>query len=352
MFCLPWEREGRTLTDEDLLERGKTILRSEASEIDRAADRAGMEFVRAARIIQSCRGRLVVVGMGKSGIIGRKIAATLASLGTPSFFLHAAEGSHGDLGMVCRDDAALILSNSGTTAEVVSILPHFKRLGAPIIAITGGLSSPLAQNADVVLDSSVLSEAGLCALTPSDEKSPEANSDALNLAPLCSTTLQLALGDALAGMVTELRGLCPEDFALFHPGGALGRRLLTRVEDVMGAGEKLPLVGLSVSVSDALFEMTSKGYGATIIVDGGGDLAGVFTDGDLRRLLAKRGTECLSLSVEEVMNPSPLVIEPRKLAAEAVRVMEQREISAIIVAEGRRPVGILHLHELLKAGIA
>ena len=346
------EREGRSLTDEDLLERGKTILRSEASEIDRAADRAGMEFVKAARIIQSCRGRLVVVGMGKSGIIGRKIAATLASLGTPSFFLHAAEGSHGDLGMVCRDDAALILSNSGTTAEVVSILPHFKRLGAPIIAITGGLSSPLAQNADVVLDSSVLSEAGLCALTLSDEKTAEANDDALNLAPLCSTTLQLALGDALAGMVTELRGLRSEDFALFHPGGALGRRLLTRVQDVMGSGDKLPLVGLSVSVSDALFEMTSKGYGATIIVDDGGELAGVFTDGDLRRLLAKRGVECLSLSVGEVMNSSPLVIEPHKLAAEAVLVMEQREISAIIVVEGRRPVGILHLHELLKAGIA
>ncbi|GAB1487219.1 hypothetical protein MASR2M79_22750 [Aminivibrio sp.] len=172
MFCLPWEREGRTLTDEDLLERGKAILRSEASEIDRAADRAGMEFVRAARIIQSCRGRLVVVGMGKSGIIGRKIAATLASLGTPSFFLHAAEGSHGDLGMVCRDDAALILSNSGTTAEVVSILPHFKRLGAPIIAITGGLSSPLAQNADVVLDSSVLSEAGALRSDPLGRKKP------------------------------------------------------------------------------------------------------------------------------------------------------------------------------------
>ncbi len=351
MFSLPWERKGRSMADEDLLERGRNILRSEASEIGRAADRAGMELVRAARIIQSCRGRLVVVGMGKSGIIGRKIAATLASLGTPSFFLHAAEGSHGDLGMVCRNDAALILSNSGTTAEVVSILPHFKRLGAPIIAITGGLSSPLALNADVVLDSSVLSEAGICTAAPGQERG-ETEADALNLAPLCSTTLQLALGDALAGMVTELRGLCPEDFALFHPGGALGRRLLTRVQDVMGSGEKLPLVGLSVPVSDALFEMTSKGYGATIIVDGSGDLAGVFTDGDLRRLLARRGVECLSLSVGEVMNSSPLVIEPHKLAAEAVRVMEQREISAIIVVEERRPVGMVHLHELLKAGIA
>ena len=351
MFCLPWEREGRCLSDEQLLEAGKGILRSEAAEIERAADRVGMELVKAARIIHSCRGRLVVAGMGKSGIIGRKIAATLASLGTPSFFLHAAEGSHGDLGMVCRDDAALILSNSGTTAEVVSILPHFRRLGAPIIAITGGMRSPLAQNADVVIDSSVLSEAGVLAhTTPADGS--QADDDALNLAPLCSTTLQLAIGDALAGMVTELRGLRPEDFALFHPGGALGRRLLTRILDVMATGEKLPVVGLSVSVSDALFEMTSKGYGATIIVNDSGDLAGVFTDGDLRRLIAKRGVECLSCEVSGAMIANPVVITPEKLAVEAVRIMEQKEISAIIVVEGRRPVGILHLHELLKAGVA
>jgi arabinose-5-phosphate isomerase len=351
MFCLPWEREGRCLSDEQLLEAGRGILRSEAAEIERAANRVGLELVKAARIIHSCRGRLVVAGMGKSGIIGRKIAATLASLGTPSFFLHAAEGSHGDLGMVCRDDAALILSNSGTTAEVVSILPHFRRLGAPIIAVTGGMKSPLAQNADVVIDSSVLSEAGILAYsTPADGS--QADEDALNLAPLCSTTLQLAIGDALAGMVTELRGLRPEDFALFHPGGALGRRLLTRIRDVMATGEKLPVVGLSVSVSDALFEMTSKGYGATIIVDDRGDLAGVFTDGDLRRLIAKRGVECLSCEVSGAMITSPVVITPEKLAVEAVRIMEQKEISAIIVVEDRRPVGILHLHELLKAGVA
>jgi len=351
MFCLPWEREGRCLSDEQLLEAGRGILRAEAAEIERAANRVGMELVKAARIIHSCRGRLVVAGMGKSGIIGRKIAATLASLGTPSFFLHAAEGSHGDLGMVCRDDAALILSNSGTTAEVVSILPHFRRLGAPIIAVTGGMKSPLAQNADVVIDSSVLSEAGILAYsTPADGS--QADEDALNLAPLCSTTLQLAIGDALAGMVTELRGLRPEDFALFHPGGALGRRLLTRIRDVMATGEKLPVVGLSVSVSDALFEMTSKGYGATIIVDDRGDLAGVFTDGDLRRLIAKRGVECLSCEVSGAMITSPVVITPEKLAVEAVRIMEQKEISAIIVVEDRRPVGILHLHELLKAGVA
>lgn len=340
MVCLPWEREGRPLSDENLLEAGKNILRSEASEILRAADRAGAEFVRAARIIHGLRGRLVVSGMGKSGIIARKIAATLASLGTPSFFLHAAEGVHGDLGMVCRDDAALILSNSGNTAEVLSILPHFRRLGAPIIAVTGGLDSPLAANADVVIDSGVLSEAGC------EEGS------ALGLAPLCSTTLQLAIGDALAGMVTELRGLRPEDFALFHPGGTLGRRLLTRVGDLMASGDDLPLVKEDVKVSDALFVMTGKGFGAVIVTDGAGYLAGIFTDGDLRRLIARRGVDCLSDEVGAAMTVAPVTIAPDRLAAEAVRVMEEREISAIVVVEEKRPVGILHLHELLKAGVA
>ncbi|MDI9371005.1 MAG: KpsF/GutQ family sugar-phosphate isomerase [Synergistaceae bacterium] len=346
VLSLPWEREGNDLTDRELLEAGRSILAAEAAELDRAAKRIGPELAEAARIVFSCSGRLVTVGMGKSGIIGRKIAATLASLGTPSFFLHAAEGAHGDLGMVTRDDAALFISNSGTTAEVVSLLPHFKRLGAPIIAVTGGLDSPLARNADVVLDSSVRSEAGACA------PNGEGSEGALNLAPLCSTTLQLALGDALAGMVTLLRGLRAEDFALFHPGGALGRRLLTRVRDVMGAGAKLPVVTEDVAVSDALFEMTSKGYGATVIVDGEGLIAGIFTDGDLRRLIGARGVECLSLPVGTVMTRNPSEIHPDKLAVEAVRVMEQREISAIIVADEGRPVGMVHLHELLQAGVA
>lgn len=341
MVCLPWEREGRSLSDEELLEAGRGILRSEAAELYRAADRMGVELVRAARIIHSCGGRLVVSGMGKSGIIARKIAATLASLGTPAFFLHAAEGIHGDLGMVCRDDGALLLSNSGATGEVLSLLPHFRRLGAPVIAITGGKDSPLARNSDVVLDSAVLSEAG-----------PSKGTSALNLAPLCSTTLQLAIGDALAGMVAELRGLRAEDFALFHPGGALGRRLLTTVRDVMASGDRLPLVSETVKVSDALFEMTSKGFGATIIVDGRGALRGIFTDGDLRRLIARRGVECLGDEVSSAMTANPLEIASDKLAVEAVRIMEQREVSALVVAEGDRPVGIIHLHELLKAGVA
>ncbi|NLK30172.1 MAG: KpsF/GutQ family sugar-phosphate isomerase, partial [Aminobacterium colombiense] len=281
------------------------------------------------------KGRLVVIGMGKSGLIGRKIAATLASLGTPSFFLHAAEASHGDLGMVCREDVGLFISNSGKTKEVVALLPFFRRLGAPVISITGGISSPLAKNSDIVLNSSVSREA-----------------DPLNLAPTSSTTVQLAIGDALAGMVTELRGLEEDDFALFHPGGALGRRLLTKVEDVMGSGDKLPVVIEHVKVSDALFEMTSKGYGATLIVDEEGKLAGIFTDGDLRRLIERCGVECLESDVSSAMTKNPVTLEAGRLAAEAVHIMEEREISVLIVAKAGKPIGIIHLHELLKAGVA
>ncbi|WP_286846225.1 MULTISPECIES: KpsF/GutQ family sugar-phosphate isomerase [unclassified Aminobacterium] len=335
MVCLPRERAGIDLDDACLLQIGRKVLQQEAQELNKAAGRLGSELVKAARLIHDCKGRLVVIGMGKSGLIGRKIAATLASLGTPSFFLHAAEGSHGDLGMVCREDVGLFISNSGCTHEVVALLPFFRRLGAPVVSITGGLSSPLAKNSDIVLDSSVEREA-----------------DPLNLAPTSSTTLQLAIGDALAGMVTELRGLGEDDFALFHPGGALGRRLLTKIEDVMGAGEKLPVVRNHVKVSDALFEMTSKGYGATIIVNENGKLEGIFTDGDLRRLIARRGVECLTDVVAGAMTRNPITIGPDRLAAEAVRIMEEKEISVIVVVKDDKPIGIVHLHEILKAGVS
>jgi arabinose-5-phosphate isomerase len=298
-----------------------------------------MELVRAARAVYECRGRVVVVGMGKSGHVGRKIAATLASLGTPSFFLHAAEGSHGDLGMVRREDVGVFISNSGDTAEVLALLPYFKRLGAFLIALTGGAGSALARHADIVIDSGVPFEA-----------------DPLQLAPTSSATLQMVIGDALAGMVTRLRGLRPEDFAAFHPGGALGRRLLTRVADVMGSPEQLPKVALGVSVKDALFEITDKKYGATCVVNEAGELAGIFTDGDLRRLLEKHGAEALSLRIEDCMIRTPSVIESDRLAAEAVRIMEERKISVLIVVTKkgalRFPVGMLHFHELLRNGIA
>ena len=335
MVSLPNEREPRPIADGDLLEIGRGVLEAEAEELTLAASRLGPELVGAARLIQACTGRLVVSGLGKSGLIGRKIAATLASLGTPAFFLHATEGSHGDLGMVRKEDVGLFISQSGETREVLELLPFFRRIGAPVIAMTGNLDSRLAKNADVVLDARVRREA-----------------DPLGLAPTSSTTLQLALGDALAGMVTELRGLCPEDFALFHPGGSLGKRLLLKVEDLMGSGERIPKVPVGAAVKRALFEITSKGYGAVLVVGAGERLEGIFTDGDLRRLLEDRGPEGLELPVSEVMTPSPKVIEPDRLAAEALAAMERHEISVLAVVDAGEPVGIIHLHDLLKAGVA
>ncbi len=335
MVCLPKEREGMELSDDELVATAKRVIESEARELLKAASRIGYEMAKAARLICGCKGRVVVVGLGKSGHVARKIAATFSSLGTPAFFLHAAEAAHGDLGMVCREDVGLFLSNSGHTQEVLELLPFFKRLGAPVISITGDLSSPLAEASDLALDSSVEREA-----------------DPLGLAPTSSTALQMAIGDALAAMVTELRGLDRDDFALFHPGGKLGRRLLLRVCDVMGRGERMPLVREDVRVCDAIYEISSKGYGATVVVDGSGALCGIFTDGDLRRLLERSGLKGLEQPLNSVMTKAPKTIAPDELAAKAVLLMEENEISVLVVVEGDRPVGIIHLHELLKAGVA
>lgn len=332
---LPCERHGKECSDDELLELGKALIRTQALELTRAADRTGIELVKAARLVYDCRGRVVVVGMGKSGHIARKVSATLASLGTPAFFLHAAEGAHGDLGMVRREDVGIFISNSGTTSEILAVLPHFHRLGAARIAITGGLDSPLAQHSDIVLDSGVQQEG-----------------DPLQLAPMSSTTLQLVIGDALASMVTQLRGLRREDFALFHPGGALGRRLLTRVRDVMGAPERLPVVQENVSVKEALFSITSKNYGATCVNDAQGRLVGIFTDGDLRRLMESHGVEALNMRVSDVMTRSPRTISPDSLAAEAMSLMERLEISVLVVVREGRAVSMVQIHELLKAGLA
>jgi len=342
MTGLPWEREGVAHSDESLLETGRAVILDEAAELTRAADRLNGEWVRAARAIYGCAGRVVVVGMGKSGHVGRKISATLSSLGTPSFFLHAAEGMHGDLGMVCREDVGIFVSNSGNTDEILAVVPHFKRLGATVIAITGEDNSPLARHADIVVSARVDTEA-----------------DPLRLAPTCSTTLQLVVGDALAGMVTSLRGLRQEDFAALHPGGALGRRLLTKVADVMGSREQLPKVNIGVSVKDALFEITDKKYGATCVVGEGDELVGIFTDGDLRRALERFGVEALNRKIEEFMTRAAAAIGAERLAAEAVREMEEREISVLVVVDEASeknkknvPVGMIHLHDLLRNGIA
>ena len=335
-MTLPSDRQTEKLSDAELLKTGCEVLRHEAEELNRAADRFGMELVKAARLIESCKGRIVVSGIGKAGHIGRKVAATLSSLGTPSFFLQASEAAHGDLGMVRHEDVALLISNSGKTAEVVSLLPFFRRIGAPVIAISGDAQSPLAQGADIYLSSAI-----------------EREGDPLNLAPTSSTTLQLAIGDALGAMVTMLRGLKKEDFALFHPGGALGKRLLLRVSDVMNTSGSLPVVPEKMLVKDALFEITSKNYGATTVVDSEGKLAGIFTDGDLRRLIEKEGIMCLDRHVGDVMIRTPHTISPDALAAEAVHVMEKLQISVlIVVGSDRRPIGMVHIHELLQNGVA
>ncbi len=332
---LPWERREEPFSDDELLDTGKEVLREEARAIERLAGRIGDELVRAARLITACRGRVVVSGLGKSGLVGRKIAATFASLGIPAFFLHAAEGVHGDLGMVCPEDVGLFISNSGETSELLSLLPYFRKIGAAVVGMTGRPDSSLAKNSDVCLDSSVEREA-----------------DPLGLAPTSSTAVQMAIGDAIAGISVKLQRLRPEDFALFHPGGALGRRLLLRVNDLMGSGSRMPVSHLGDTVREALFEITSKGYGATIVLDDAGTLYGVFTDGDLRRLLEKHGVGAMDLPVEAGMTKTPRTIPCDRLAVEAVRVMEELEISVLIAVQDDRPVGMVHLHDILRAGVS
>ena len=332
---LPYEREEKKLPSEALIAAAKEIMCKEASALLAAADVMGEEVAAAAHLVSRCRGRVVVSGLGKSGHVGRKTAATFASLGVPAFFLHATEGAHGDLGMVCREDVGYFLSNSGETRELIDLIPYFKRLGAPIIAVTGNVESTLAREADIVLNCHVESEA-----------------DPLKLAPTSSTTLQMALGDAVAGISTMLLGLQKEDFALFHPGGSLGKRLLLRVRDLMGSGDKMPITKHTARVRDAIFDITSKGYGATAIVDDEGRLAGVFTDGDLRRFIEKEGLEGLELPVSNAMTKNPRVIAPDRLAVEAVRIVEQWEVSALIVVQDDKPIGMVHIHEILKAGVA
>jgi arabinose-5-phosphate isomerase len=282
----------------------------------------------------ACTGRVVVTGMGKSGHVGGKIAATLASTGTPSFFVHPGEASHGDLGMITKQDVVLAISNSGETAEVLTILPLFKRMGAPLIAMTGKPASTLARTADVHLDVSVAKEA--CPL---------------NLAPTASTTVTLAMGDALAVALLEARGFTEEDFALSHPGGALGRRLLLRIEDVMRTGEQLPKVAPGTKLTAALLEMTRKGLGMTAIVDAGGKVEGIYTDGDLRRTL-DRGIDVRTVTIDEVMTRGGRKAQAHHLAAEAVQLMEKYKVTSLLVEDADdRLIGVIHMHDLLRAGV-
>lgn len=318
----------------DVIDIAKKALKIEADAIYSLIERLNDDFVKAVDIIYNCKGRLVVTGMGKSGLIGKKIASTFASTGTPSLFLHPAEGVHGDLGMIVKGDVVLAISNSGETDELVSILPIIKRLGVPLISIVGRLNSTLAKRSDCVLDASVEKEA--CPL---------------NLAPTASTTAALALGDALAVALLEKRGFKEEDFALFHPSGSLGKRLLLKVSDIFHTGDKVPVVKSDVTVTEAILEMSSKGFGCTTIVDDNGTLIGVLTDGDLRRGLEKY-KDLFERNVMDIASKNPKTIDEDSLAAKALQIMEKYSITSLIVIDDKkRPYGIVHLHDLLKSGI-
>ena len=319
---------------DELIELGREVLRIEAEAVLSLVGRLGPTFSDAVRLILECRGRVVVSGMGKSGHVARKIAATMASTGTPAFFVHPAEASHGDLGMITPEDVVIALSNSGESAELVAIVPLLKRHGTGLIAITGMPTSTLAELADVHLDAAVEKEA--CPL---------------GLAPTASTTAALALGDALAVALLKARGFSAQDFARSHPGGKLGRRLLVLVSDVMHSGKDLPTVGSDSSLAEALIEMSAKGLGMTAIIDDAQHILGIFTDGDLRRVLAA-GADLRHAKIIDLMKRNPRTIDAARLAAEAVQQMETLRINGMLVADKEnRLLGVFNMHDLLRAGV-
>ncbi|RMR03816.1 KpsF/GutQ family sugar-phosphate isomerase [Pseudomonas syringae group genomosp. 3] len=318
----------------DLIQSAQRTIRLEIEAIQGLLERLDGDFVRACEMILASKGRVVVVGMGKSGHVGKKIAATLASTGTTSFFVHPAEASHGDMGMITRDDIILALSNSGSTNEIVTLLPLIKRLGIKMISLTGDPESILARAADINLNAHVVHEA--CPL---------------NLAPTSSTTAALVMGDALSVALLDARGFTAEDFAFSHPGGALGRRLLLKVENVMHSGDALPSVQRGTLLRDALLEMTRKGLGMTAILEADGTLAGIFTDGDLRRTL-DRPVDIRQTTIDEVMTLHGKTAHADMLAAQALKIMEDNKISALVVVDQNdKPVGAFNLQDLLRAGV-
>lgn len=326
--------EHKPLNDKDLCQLGRAVVETEAAAVNALAARMDEHFARACRHLLACEGRVVVTGMGKSGHIAGKLAATLASTGTPAFYVHPGEASHGDLGMISRGDTLIALSNSGETEEINQLLPLIKRRQIQLIAMTGRADSTLATAADVHLDVSVDAEA--CPL---------------GLAPTASTTAALAMGDALAVALLDARGFTAEDFALSHPGGRLGRRLLLRIDDLMHTGEAIPRVDEKTPLADALLEMTRKGLGMTAVVDDHTRVTGIFTDGDLRRALDK-AIDVHTTPVSAVMTPSPQCIQPGLLAAEALAMMEQHSINALLVTDAdQQVVGALNMHDLLRAGV-
>lgn len=315
-----------------LIRSGREVIEIEARAVAALAERLNDAFAAACGLLLACRGRVIVTGMGKSGHVGRKLAATLASTGTPAFYVHPAEASHGDLGMITREDVVIALSNSGETPEVLTILPLIKRLGIRLVALTGNAGSTLARAADCHLDVAVSREA--CPL---------------NLAPTASTSAALAMGDAIALAVSAARGFTTEDFARAHPGGSLGRRLLLRVADIMHSGDAMPVVTPDLALGPTLVEMSGKGLGMAIVAGEDGELLGVFTDGDLRRSL-DQGAD-LAAPVGHLMTQDCTVATPDMLAGEALHLMEERHINGMPVIEGGRVIGAFNMHDLLRAGV-
>jgi arabinose-5-phosphate isomerase len=317
----------------DFCSHGKKVLDTELHALEKIRDYIDNSFTLACELILHCQGKVIVMGMGKSGHIGRKIAATLASTGTPAFFVHPGEASHGDLGMIKKSDVVIAISNSGEAVEILALLPVIKRLGIAMISMTGKPESSMAKMAQVNLQ-----------ITVDKEACP------LNLAPTSSTTATLVMGDAVAISVMEARGFTADDFALSHPGGALGRKLLLRIADVMHSGELLPMIEEHASIKDALLEISHKGLGMTAIVDHSQQLRGIFTDGDLRRLLDNH-IDIHNTSIGEVMSNNPQTISPQLLAAEGLKLMEDNKINGLLVTENNQLVGALNMHDLLKAGV-
>ena len=311
------------------LDTARRVLRIEAEALTDLLQRLDASFDRAVDLLLSCKGRVVVTGMGKSGLIGRKIAATFSSTGTPSVFLHPAEAVHGDLGMLMRDDVVLAVSYGGETEEIAALLETIKRLGLRMISLTGKPTSTIGAASDVTLDVSVKEEA--CSL---------------NLAPTASTTATLAMGDALAVSLLDRRGFSHGDFAALHPGGRLGKKLL-RVENLMHSGDNMPRVPVTAKMPDVIYEISKKGLGMTTVVDKEGNLAGILTDGDLRRVMQQRGAATMDLIVGDCMNKTPQTLSPAELAGSALRMMEDRKITSLVVIDqARKPLGVVHLHDL------
>ncbi len=317
------------------IEKGKEVIRIEAEAVQALIDRIDENFEKAVNMLLNCKGRVIVTGMGKSGIIAQKIASMLTSTGTAAFFLHPAEGVHGDLGAVLKEDVVICISKSGNTEEILRLLPLFRRQGVPLIALTGNLNSDLAKRSDIVLDVSVKEEA-----CPYD------------IIPSSSTTAALVMGDALALAVFQERGLSVEDFAQFHPGGDIGKRLLLKVDDVMRTGEDIASVNVDTPLPQTILEITSKRLGATCVMNGNGKLAGIITDGDLRRLMEQRHN-VWDLKAKDIMTKDPKCVPSGVLAAKALHVMEEYSINQLIVVdEKNQAVGMVHVHDLLKAGLA